>query len=83
MSSHVHFLPLIPTPSRQAHQGSRGEGSALAEKGALAKAREKLALVEKACGKADCAAADALTTAIARGPRTVVKTAEVVLPEAD
>lgn len=58
-----------------------GEGSALAEKGALAKAREKLALVEKACGKADCAAADALTTAIARGPRTAVKTAEVVLPE--
>lgn len=58
-----------------------GEGSALAEKGALAKAREKLALVQKACGKSACAAADSLSAAIARGPRTVVKTAEVVLPD--
>lgn len=59
-----------------------GEGVALAEKGALAKAREKLALVEKACGKTACAPAQNLSAAIARGPVARVQTAEVVLPEA-
>ena len=59
-----------------------GEGVALAEKGALAKAREKLALVEKACGKNDCAPAQALSAAIARGPAPRIQTAGVVLPDA-
>ena len=59
-----------------------GEGAALAEKGALAKAREKLAQVEKACGAQDCAPAQGLAAAIARGPAIRVQTAEVVLPEA-
>jgi tetratricopeptide (TPR) repeat protein len=59
-----------------------GEGAALAEKGALAKAREKLAQVEKACGTNDCAPAQALSAAIARGPAPRIKTAEVVLPDA-
>lgn len=58
-----------------------GEGAALAEKGALAKAREKLALVEKACGKAACAPAQTLTAAIARGPVLRVQTAEVAIPD--
>ena len=59
-----------------------GEGAALAEKGAIAKAKEKLALVEKACGKAAaCAPAQTLSAAIARGPLVRVQTAEVVLPE--
>lgn len=59
-----------------------GEGAALAEKGALAKAREKLALVEKACGKRACAPAETLTAAIARGPIVRVQTAEAVVPNA-
>ena len=59
-----------------------GEGAALAEKGAIAKAKEKLALVEKACGKAACAPAQTLSAAIARGPVVRVQTAEVVLPDA-
>ena len=59
-----------------------GEGAALAEKGALAKAREKLALVEKQCGKSACAPAQGLSAAIARGPIVRVQTAEVVLPDA-
>lgn len=59
-----------------------GEGEALAEKGALAKAKERLAAVEKACGKAACAAAQSLTAAIARGPIQRVQTAEAVVPEA-
>lgn len=59
-----------------------GEGAALAEKGAIAKAKERLALVEKACGKDACAPAQALSAAIAKGPVVRVQTAEVVLPEA-
>lgn len=59
-----------------------GEGAALAEKGAIAKARERLAQVEKACGKSDCGPAAALAAAIARGPAPRVQTAEAVLPEA-
>ena len=58
-----------------------GEGAALAEKGALAKAKERLATVEKACGKDACAPAQALSAAIARGPVVRVQTAEVVLPD--
>lgn len=58
-----------------------GEGSALAEKGAIAKAKEKLALVEKECGGASCAPAQRLNAAIARGPIVRVQTAEATLPE--
>lgn len=58
-----------------------GEGAALAEKGALAKAREKLAEVQKACRKEPCAPAQSLSAAIARGPAQRVQTAEVTLPE--
>ena len=59
-----------------------GEGVALAEKGALAKARERLALVEKACGKDTCAPAQTLSAAIARGPVARIQTAEAVVPSA-
>lgn len=59
-----------------------GEGAALAEKGALAKAREKLAQVEKVCGKQACAPAQALSAAIARGPVVRIQTAEAVVPTA-
>lgn len=59
-----------------------GEGAALAEKGALAKAKEKLAEVEKACGKNACAPAQALSAAIAKGPVIRIQTAEAVVPNA-
>lgn len=59
-----------------------GEGSALAEKGALAKAKERLALVEKSCGGNPCEPAQRLSAAIARGPVVRVQTAEAVLPDA-
>ena len=58
-----------------------GEGAALAEKGALAKAKEKLAQVEKACGKAPCASAQSLSAAIARGPAIRIQTAEAAIPD--
>lgn len=53
-----------------------GEGEALAEKGALAGARENLARLEELCGTA-CTQVDALTAAIDRGPLPRVMTAEV------
>ncbi len=53
-----------------------GEGEALAEKGALAGARENLARLEELCG-AGCAQAAALSAAIDRGPLPRVVTAEV------
>lgn len=59
-----------------------GEGAALAEKGALAKAKEKLAQVEKVCGKSTCGAAQALSAAIARGPLIRIQTAEAAVTNA-
>lgn len=59
-----------------------GEGAALAEKGALEKAKLKLAAVQKACGKATCPPAQALSAAIAKGPSIRVQTAEAVVPNA-
>lgn len=59
-----------------------GEGAALAEKGALAKAKEKLAQVEKACGKDPCVPAQSLSAAIARGPVVRIQTAEATIPNA-
>lgn len=58
-----------------------GEGAALAEKGALAKAREKLALVEKACGNRPCPAAQTVSLAISRGPVVRIQTAEAAVPK--
>ena len=57
-----------------------GEGEALAEKGAIAKARETLAKVQSLCG-GDCPEARDLTAAIAAGPSAPVQTAEVSLSD--
>jgi tetratricopeptide (TPR) repeat protein len=53
-----------------------GEGEALAEKGALAGARENLARLEELCG-VECIQVASLNAAIARGPLPRVITAEV------
>ena len=57
-----------------------GEGEALAEKGAIEKARRNLAQVKTLCG-GDCDAARTLAAAIARGPAQRVVTAEAVTPQ--
>ncbi|MGB7408783.1 MAG: tetratricopeptide repeat protein [Pontixanthobacter sp.] len=57
-----------------------GEGSALAEKGALGKAREKLAQLEELCGS-NCQETQTLTAAIATGPKPQVLRAEAVMSE--
>lgn len=57
-----------------------GEGAALAEKGAVEKARSNLARLEGLCGKA-CPETAALAGAIARGPAPRVVSAEAVKPQ--
>jgi tetratricopeptide (TPR) repeat protein len=59
-----------------------GEGAALAEKGAVERARRNLARLESICGT-DCEATRQLASVIARGPVQRVLTAEAVAPELD
>ncbi len=57
-----------------------GEGGAMAEKGALEKARGTLSRLEGLCGKA-CPESQQLAAAIARGPGPRVVSAEAVKPK--
>jgi len=57
-----------------------GEGAAMAEKGAMEKARANLARLEGMCGKA-CPETQDLSAAIARGPSPRVVSAEAVKPQ--
>ena len=57
-----------------------GEGAALAEKGAIEKARRNLARLQGLCGS-NCEATRELTAAIAKGPAPRVVSAEAVKPE--
>ena len=56
-----------------------GEGQALADRGALERAREDLARLRLLC-QADCAAADRLSLAIEDAARKPVRSAEAVTP---
>lgn len=57
-----------------------GEGAALAEKGAVEKARRNLARLEDICG-ANCAAARELSAVIASRPKQQLVTADAAKPE--
>ncbi len=57
-----------------------GEGQAMAEKGAIAKARLNLSKLQSLCG-ANCADAQQLAAVISKGPREAVLTAEAVMPK--
>ena len=57
-----------------------GEGEAMVEKGALAKAKANLAKLESICGEG-CTETQELAAAIAAGPRQKVLTAEAVAPD--
>ncbi|MDE2561713.1 MAG: tetratricopeptide repeat protein [Sphingomonadales bacterium] len=57
-----------------------GEGEALADKGAIDRAKGNLARLEGLCGKS-CGEVQALTSAIARGPLPRVVAADTVKPE--
>ncbi|MDD3799660.1 MAG: hypothetical protein PHE36_10850 [Novosphingobium sp.] len=58
-----------------------GEGEALAEKGALEKARRNLAQLQSLCGDS-CVETRALAAALAKAPEAPVLTAEAVTPKA-
>ena len=58
-----------------------GEGEAMAEKGAVEKARRNLAQLESLCGDR-CDETKALAAAIAGGGKNPVQTAEAVTPDA-
>jgi len=57
-----------------------GEGAALAEKGAIEKARRNLARLQGLCGS-NCDATRELSAAIAKGPAPRVVSAEAVKPQ--
>lgn len=57
-----------------------GQGDALVQKGAVAKARENLARIKQLC-VATCAEQDKLAAAIARGPAVPVIAAQAVQPK--
>ncbi|MGB3739413.1 MAG: hypothetical protein WA948_08680 [Pontixanthobacter sp.] len=59
-----------------------GEGAALMEKGAVEKARAKLAELEDLCGM-NCVEAEKLAAIIAAGPEPQTLRAEAVLPDAE
>lgn len=61
-------------------QALSGEGAALAEKGAIEKARRNLARLEGLCGS-NCEATRELSAAIAKGPAPRMVSAEAVKPE--
>jgi tetratricopeptide (TPR) repeat protein len=54
-----------------------GEGDALVQRGAVDRAKDNLARVQKLCGSATCAPATTLAAAIAKGPPAAVQTAQV------
>lgn len=58
-----------------------GEGEAMVEKGALAKAKANLAKLESICGEG-CTETQELAAAIAAGPQQKVLTAEAIAPDA-
>ena len=62
-------------------QAIAGEGAAMAEKGATAKAEQNLAKLHSLCGS-DCAEASELAAVIARGPLPEVKSADAGSHEA-
>jgi len=53
-----------------------GEGDALVQRGAVDRAKDNLARVQKLCGAAACPAATTLAAAIAKGPPVPVQTAQ-------
>ena len=75
---HYYRVALERDPNDLAAIG--GEGGAMAEKGALEKARGNLAKLEGLCGKG-CAESRMLADAIAKGPAPKVVSAEAVKPQ--
>lgn len=76
----LHYYRLALASEPQNVQAISGEGAALAEKGALEKARRNLARLRGLCGE-DCEATRSLSAAIAKGPAPRVVSADAIKPE--
>jgi tetratricopeptide (TPR) repeat protein len=75
---HYYREALERDPQNQA--AISGEGVALAEKGAVEKARRNLTRLQQLCG-ADCPPAQELAAAIAKGPAPKMVTADQIKPQ--
>ncbi|TKD50874.1 tetratricopeptide repeat protein [Sphingomonas baiyangensis] len=60
----------------------RGQGEALVQKGAVARARQNLAKIQSLCGSQACAPATQLAAAIAKGPPVTATAQQSVTPPA-
>lgn len=76
----LHYYRVVLTSEPQNISGLSGEGAALAEMGALDKARRNLAQLQGLCGL-DCAAAHSLAEAIAKGAKPQVATVVDIKPQ--
>lgn len=76
----LHYYRVALTSDPRNLDAIAGEGVALAEKGATDKANRNLARLQSLCGK-DCAEAQKVAAAIAKGPSQRVMTAEAVVPK--
>jgi Tfp pilus assembly protein PilF len=76
----LHYYRRVLTIDPQNFDAIAGEGEALAEKGALEKAKANLAKLEGLCGKT-CAASEQLAAAIAKGAQPKVVSAADVAPK--
>lgn len=72
---HYYRQALVREPDNYA--ALSGEGVAMAEKGAVEKAKDSLAALQKLCGSS-CPETQALATAIERGPVVAIRSAEAV-----
>jgi len=75
----IHYYRLALDADPKNVLAISGEGSAMAEKGAMEKARRNLTQLEGLCG-ASCDATRQLAAAIARGPAPKIVTAQAVTP---
>lgn len=75
----IHYYRLALDTDPQNVLAISGEGSAMAEKGALEKARRNLSRLEGLCG-ANCEATRQLAAAIAKGPPIKIVSARSVTP---
>lgn len=76
----LHYYRVALTSDPRNLAAIAGEGIALAEKGATEKANRNLARLQTLCGK-NCAEAEKVASAIAKGPSQRVMTAEAVAPK--
>jgi tetratricopeptide (TPR) repeat protein len=77
----LHYYRAVLAIDPQNVVAIAGEGAALAEKGALAKAQRNLARLQGLCGS-NCAPARLLAAAIARGPAATMVAADDLKPKA-